>query len=228
MRDIVEIALGEIDPEAIAIANLRAVNEKSDHFMALLKQIELVDQKEPILVRKLHDDEKKKEGATYGILDGHHRYAVFMALQKEKIQAIIIESENEISDLMQAAGANLSHESLEPWQKGQILVTIKEKQNRKLKEVAADFGIARSTAFKYQAAYQRHKKNEDVKASIKENSVYDPDKLEKTLSDFKLNPECMDEESFKEEIHRVDELTLQLSFYKRQLREKLRQIRSSK
>lgn len=226
--DIVKLALGEIDPEAIAIANLRTVNEESEHFTALLKQIELVDQKEPILVRKLRDGEKKKEGAVYGVLDGHHRYAVFVALQKERIQAIIVESENEISDLMQAAGANLSHESLELWQKGQILVTLKEKQNRKLKDVAADFGIARSTAFKYQAAYQRHKKNEEGKKSIKEKPLYDSDKLEKMLSDFKLNAECADEESFKEEIRRVDELTSQLSSYKRQLRDRLRQIKSSK
>lgn len=229
MGDVKEIALAEIDPSAIEITNLREISFDSEHFKELCKQLDDKDigQREPIIIRKLREGEQGKEGTNYGILDGHHRYAAFKKLEKEKIRAEIIESKDEITDLIRVFGVNLSHKSLESWQMGKIVVELKERSKSSVTEIAEKLGIARSTAFKYQAAYKKHLEKDGTKKKKEKTVGYDQTKLESILSGFKLNSNLTDEESYKTEISRLSELSAQLSAYKRILSEKLKSIKSA-
>ena len=172
---IVDIRLTEIDPDAIEITNIRNVDETSTNFKTLKTHISNYGQREPILVRKFRDNETHADGTTYGIVDGHHRFAVIKSLDKAEIKAEVIETKSELDDLIRAAGANFTHKSLVAWEMGKILCDIKEKSKtkRKLEDIAAEFGIARSTAFKYQAAYNNHKNAQKKKSNTETQPLED-------------------------------------------------------
>ena len=110
---ILTIPLHQIADEAIKNAQIRSVNLNMPSSQILKKQLQDEGQKVPIIVRKLRENETTDSGAIYGILDGHHRVAILRELCGEEVEAELVESENEVTDLIKAATPNFSHKSLE-------------------------------------------------------------------------------------------------------------------
>lgn len=229
--NITSILLTEIDPDAIEITNIRKVDETSTNFQTLKTHIKTYGQREPILVRRYRDNERHAEGTIYGIVDGHHRFAVTKSLNQTEIKAEIIETKNELDDLIRAAGANFTHKSLVAWEMGKILRDIKEKSEtkRKLEDIAADFGIARSTAFKYQAAYMNYKHAQKNKnKSITQHVEFNFDKLQEKFNEIVRNTEISDDFKICEtKIKEINEILNMFISYKRTLRDKMTELKKS-
>lgn len=226
-NNFLELPLRKISDSAIKVSQIRAVDKNSTHYTALVKQIKIDGQKIPIMIRRLRAQEITEE-YEYGILDGHHRFAALQELGKEKILAEVVESENEITDLIKSTAPNLTHNSLAGWQIGEILVKLKAMTNRKLEYVAADFGIARSTAFKYQAAYKKHSEKDVVERNETKSQIqYDPRELQQVIKNFNCDDETDTLESYDRKMAQVKVLTDQLTAYKRYLRDKIKELKNT-
>lgn len=147
-----KISLSSIDPEIIPA--IRELKQNSAEYKQLKQAIEKDGQKQPIIVRKLTDEEKSKtkaEEAEYGIIDGNHRFRIAKELKKENILAIIDTGEvSPIRDMILAMRFNVSSIKMSSLQKGEVIYKIFKSTNTESnKEVIKEIG---SKLFGFKAA----------------------------------------------------------------------------
>jgi len=121
-----QIKLREIDP--LAITTVRKLKDKNNAYKILKFSIEQDGQRNPIIIRLLTEDEKKaahKDGAKYGIIDGHHRYDIAQKNNKDTILADIdVEPPSEYRDMKLALRFNNTNIRMTPLEKGEVIYKL--------------------------------------------------------------------------------------------------------
>ena len=157
------VKMTEIDSEVIS--NIRKLKKKSRAYKILEYAIKQDGQLNPILIRQLTDTEKQtaKEGAVYGIIDGHHRYQIALENNQESILAEIDENpQSDYRDMELALRLNVSNISMSTIEKGEVIYNIIKVQNKdSLNEVDVAeigqslFGIKTSMTYRCLNAYKK-------------------------------------------------------------------------
>ena len=138
---------------------------KSRAYRILEHAIKQDGQLNPILIRQLTDTEKQtaKEGAVYGIIDGHHRYQIALENNQKSILAEIdTGSPSEYRDMELALRLNISNIAMSTVEKGEVIYNIIKVQNKdSLNEVDVAeigqklFGIKTSMTYRCLNAYKK-------------------------------------------------------------------------
>ena len=157
------VKMTEIDSEVIS--NIRKLKKKSRAYKILEYAIKQDGQLNPILIRQLTDTEKQtaKEGAVYGIIDGHHRYQIALENNQESILAEIDENpQSDYRDMELALRLNVSNISMSTIEKGEVIYNVIKVQNKdSLNEVDVAeigqklFGIKTSMTYRCLNAYKK-------------------------------------------------------------------------
>ena len=119
------VKMTEIDSEVIS--NIRKLKKKSRAYKILEHAIKQDGQLNPILIRQLTDTEKQtaKEGAMYGIIDGHHRYQIALENNQEAILAEIDENpQSDYRDMELALRLNVSNILMSTIEKGEVIYNL--------------------------------------------------------------------------------------------------------
>ena len=159
-----------------SIPTIRPVHRKNSvDYLQLKKGIEQDGQRQPIVLRKLTDDEKKiskNAVAVYGIIDGHHRFAIAKDLKQKEILAVIdIAEPSNAHDTILAMRFNLSSIKMKPVEKGKVisdlLETLGGESNQELVEKIGEefFGLKKSMTYYCWRLYKK---------SIDEHTVEKP------------------------------------------------------
>ena len=122
-----QIKIKEINPDVIPI--IRAINTKNSNYKILKHSIEQDGQHNPILIRPLTDSEKQniESHVNYGIIDGHHRYAIAKENHQQTILAEIdTEPPSAYRDMVLALRLNVSNIRMKPVEKGEVIYKILE------------------------------------------------------------------------------------------------------
>ena len=122
-----QIKIKEINPDVIPI--IRTINTKNSNYKILKHSIEQDCQHNPILIRPLTDSEKQnvESHVNYGIIDGHHRYAIAKENHQQTILAEIdTEPPSAYRDMVLALRLNVSNIRMKPVEKGEIIYKILE------------------------------------------------------------------------------------------------------
>lgn len=157
------VKMTEIDSEVIS--NIRKLKKKSRAYKILKHAIKQDGQLNPILIRQLTDTEKQtaKEGAVYGIIDGHHRYQIALENNQESILAEIdTGSPSDYRDMELALRLNVSNISMSTIEKGEVIYNlIRTKDRNPLDEMDITeigqrlFGIKTSMTYRCLNAYKK-------------------------------------------------------------------------
>lgn len=157
------VKMTEIDSEVIS--NIRKLKKKSRAYKILEHAIKQDGQLNPILIRQLTDTEKQtaKEGAMYGIIDGHHRYQIALENNQESILAEIDENpQSDYRDMELALRLNVSNISMSTIEKGEVIYNIIKVQNKDsfneidVAEIGQKlFGIKTSMTYRCLNAYKK-------------------------------------------------------------------------
>lgn len=133
-------------------------------YLQLKKAIEKDGQNQPIIVRKLTDEEKKnaRKNAIYGIIDGHHRFAIAKDLKKEKILAVVDNGASSgVRDIILAMRFNLSSIKMSSKDKGKVINDLLEglgdSSNQELIEEIGEktFGLKKSMTYRCLQIYRK-------------------------------------------------------------------------
>ena len=160
-QQIQYISLVEIDENIIP--KIRELNEDSDAFHVLSISIKDDGQRHPITLRRLSESEKKqaKSGATYGIIDGHHRFKIARANNQLTIPAIILTNSSNTdsdiySDVKLALRLNEGSIKMSPTEKGRLLHELAKSTGRNPVSLAGEiFGFKSSMAYRCLNAYRK-------------------------------------------------------------------------
>lgn len=154
------ILLSEID-ESI-IKKVREIDELSDSYVILKNTIIEDGQRYPIVLRKLTEEEKSraKPSASYGIIDGHHRYHIAVKSNKEEILADVItdngELGNSLFDVKLALRLNESSIKMTNEEKGKLIYEMMLETGKNAQTVALElFGVKISMAYRCLNAYKK-------------------------------------------------------------------------
>lgn len=126
-KQVKEVELKLIDPKAIPL--VRAMSANNEGYTQLKKSIEKDGQKQPIIIRKLTAEERKNlpERVVYGIIDGHHRFAIAQKLKHPKILAAIdTEEASPLRDKILAMRFNVASIKMSSIDKGKVIEEILE------------------------------------------------------------------------------------------------------
>ena len=159
------IKLDKIDDKIIA--PIREVKINSESFKLLEAIINEDQQHFPIIIRRLTNDEfnnpQIKQGAEYGIIDGHHRFAVAQRNNKLEILATILDdavadepNARKMQDIKNALRMN-SAIPMTTIQKGKIIYDLSN-QTGKTTDVLGEelFGLAKSMAYRCVNDYKKY------------------------------------------------------------------------
>ena len=120
-----QIKIKGINPDVIPI--IRTINTKNSNYKILKHSIEQDGQHNPILIRPLTDSEKQnvESHVNYGIIDGHHRYAIAKENHQKTILAEIdTESPSAYRDMVLALRLNISNIRMKPIEKGEVIYKL--------------------------------------------------------------------------------------------------------
>ena len=182
------IPLFKIDENVLT--KVREVNEYSENYAILFNSIIDDDQRYPIILRKLTQEERNKRtnfDAIYGIIDGHHRYRIALKNKKKDILAYIMptptnkdydqndnDTPQEFLDIRLALRLNESSIKMTNEEKGKIIYDLMFKMGKSAPDIANKiFGVKTSMAYRCLNAYKK---------SIGESVISRP----KGIKDFKI------------------------------------------
>ena len=155
----------------------------------------------PITVRKLTDEEKSqsKSNAEYGIIDGHHRFAIAKKLGQENILAEIYEvkgDENQSQkylDKCLAFRLNVASIKMTPAEKGKVISELRSQfpqSDKSEKEIIEKigkeiFGLKIAMAYRCVAAYNKEKKSDDKAKESADKTDQKSKDVKMSIKDFK-------------------------------------------
>lgn len=155
------ISIHEIDENIID--KVRELNVRSEAFKILENSIRESNQRHPIILRLLSEDEKRsaKSGTIYGIIDGHHRYKIALDHNKAEILSVVIRTNAQtspdiLSDWKLALRLNESSIKMSSEEKGKIIYKLMQKTGRDATTIAKElFGIKISMTYHCLNAYKK-------------------------------------------------------------------------
>lgn len=155
------ISISEIDENIID--KVRELNECSEAFKILENSIREDNQRHPIILRLLSEDEKRsaKSGTIYGIIDGHHRYKIALDHNKSEILSVVIRTNDQtspdiLSDWQLALRLNESSIKMSSEEKGKIIYQLMQKTGKDATAIAKElFGIRISMTYHCLNAYKK-------------------------------------------------------------------------
>lgn len=223
------IDLAKIDDSIIV--GIRNIKKDDESYKLLEGAIKKDQQRHPITVRRLTDEEKAKSNsnAEFGIIDGHHRFKIAQNLGKTEIDAEIDEAEaSPVRDLSLALQLNNTSVRMTPVEKGKViydLINLYEKmgQKKNAEEIGQEvFGLQTSMAYKCLQDYKRANnlttpKTETGKSKFSVNSLQDAIKKLPTDENAIKNTDiqnCVDQ------LNVIRDVESQLRFYKSLLYDK--------
>ena len=160
------VRLNEIDPNIIRGVRTLKI-DKNESYDALKFAVGKDGQFHPITIRALSDEEKGKvenQEVIYGIIDGHHRYAIARDLGKEEILSQIVNSDkSEYSDIVLGFKLN-ENIKMSAEEKGKAINDLKKLSPEKDIEAIGEeaFGIKKAMTYRYWLKY-RDKNPEEFK-----------------------------------------------------------------
>ncbi len=228
ISEATQVQLDEIDSEIIQ--PVRELTLKNSEYDQLKNSIEKDGQQQPIIIRKLTDEEKsaKNNGTKYGIIDGHHRFEIAKKLNRKEILAVIDEGEaSPVRDMILAMRLNVSSIKMTTIQKGKVLYEILKilgvnSNQETIRDIGQDlFGLRGAMTYRCLRTY---------KISIGEHTVDKPRenkfdineirKLLQKLPDILNDIDNLEESDGKKHIETIESLETQL----RNLKKKIAQI----
>ena len=168
---ILEVKLEEIDAEIIK--PIRQVKTESDEYKMLKTAIKKDGQRHPITIRELAESEKSsaKDGAKYGIIDGHHRFQIAQELGQATISAEITpeaatERDRARRDVVLAYRLNESTIKMTTEEKGKVIYDLlqqeqtsdgkRKRDKQKVKELGEEiFGLGLAMSYRALQSYRK-------------------------------------------------------------------------
>ena len=147
------IKMSEISVTAIKSANIRQeqfnnaeeMEKYKESIAALAHTIEIHGLLSPIIIRELTPEEAAtvENGEKYGIIDGHTRFEAYKLLEKEEINCVIKNDEQQ-NDKIISATANFARADMLEIDKAVIIKEYYDTSKKSYQAVADDFGISKS------------------------------------------------------------------------------------
>lgn len=219
------IEIVKIDDNVIPA--IREVNRDTENYKLLENAIKKDGQRNPIIIRKLTEEEKAKvkEGVEYGIIDGHHRYQIALENHQESILAEIDEEKpSRIRDIILAFRLNGTSIRMTPIEKGKVIYDLMkiykdEGKEKKVDEIGEEvFGLKTAMAYRCYQIYRKSIGESDkTQKSAKEKFVISTlfeavGKLPKSQDD--INLDNMSIEDSVGQLEAIRAIEGQLRFYK--------------
>ena len=235
---------------AKSIPTIRSVHRKNRaDYLQLQKAIEQDGQNQPIIVRKLTDEEKKneKKNVIYGIIDGHHRFQIAKDLNQEEILAVIDTAKSSKErDAILAMRFNLSSIKMKPVEKGKVisdlLETLGGESNQELVEKIGEefFGLKKSMTYHCLRCYKKSNGKDTVDKPREKNFDFSkfrdlaqgvPENIENISADEglrQLGNIKIIEQQLKYLKHEIQSIDFVKEALKQQQQEKLKAAREKK
>ena len=224
-----KVRLDEIDDQAIP--KIRLVDEASEDYRILENAINKDGQRNPITLRLLTDEEKSKarEGAIYGIIDGHHRFHIACKFNRETILSEVDDTPSDpIRDAMLAFRMNTTSIRMSPIEKGKVICYLMKETGADVNEIGRRvFGLKTAMIYRSIQKYKESIGESTVKKSRKSYDKFDSKICQKTLTelfggvgeDFIVHNrfDTNDEETRKEKLKLVKSIKKQLTLLEKQL-----------
>lgn len=227
------IPLDKIDDSVITA--IRNIKKDDETYKLLENAIKKDGQRHPITVRKLTDEEKAKAkensnpNAEYGIIDGHHRFAVAKNLDNTEISAEIDEVEaSPIRDMTLALQLNNTSIRMTPVEKGKVIYDLinlyKDMgQKKKAEEIGQEvFGLQTSMAYKCLQDYKRANNLTTPKTEIRK-SKFSIKSLQDAIRSLPTDENAITNANVQDCVNQLNvirDVESQLRFYKSALYDK--------
>ena len=226
------LKLNEID--STVIAPIRSVNTDSTGYKKLKSAIEKDGQLHPITVRRLTEDEQQrtKNHATYGIIDGQHRFQIAQNNGQDTISAEVYECEDDeqnsaYRDIAMAYRLNEASIKMTSLDKGKVIYDLLEQskgegsgKTASRKEVAQIgeevFGLKKTMSY---AALRKYKENQGIETIDKpRESAFTIEQFQQTLQGLPQTQEDIgDSQKRAEQLEAVKKTQQQLKQLKKLL-----------
>ena len=213
---VVSILLNQID--GTVIPPIREVDKKSTAYKKLSHAIQKDGQLHPITVRKLTEDERKDTGAEYGIIDGHHRFAIVADNNESSILATVVDTPSKedpkYRDTVMAYRMNESSKQMTSVEKGKVIYDLREISGKEPKEIGEEvFGIKRAMSYKLLNAYRK---------SVGENTIEKPryidwESFNQALDELPKTQDAINPDTRKSQLKAVKTVQQQLRYLARDL-----------
>lgn len=213
---VVSILLNKID--GTVIPPIRKVDKESVAYKKLSYAIQENGQLHPITVRKLTEEERKNTGAEYGIIDGHHRFAIVEGNNESSILATVVDTPSEedrkYRDTVMAYRMNESSKQMTSVEKGKVIDDLMKITDKEPKEIGEEvFGLKRAMSYRLLNTYRK---------SLGENTIEKPremdwDSFRQALDKIPKNQSAINEDTRESQLEAVKTVQQQLRYLARDL-----------
>ena len=213
---VVSILLNQID--GTVIPPIREVDKKSTAYKKLSHAIQKDGQLHPITVRKLTEDERKDTGAEYGIIDGHHRFAIVEGNNESSILATVVDTPSEedrkYRDTVMAYRMNESSKQMTSVEKGKVIDDLMKITDKEPKEIGEEvFGLKRAMSYRLLNTYRK---------SLGENTIEKPremdwDSFRQALDKIPKTQDAINPDIRKSQLNAIKTVQRQLRYLARDL-----------
>ena len=210
------ILLDKIDETVIP--PIREVDKESIAYKKLSYAIQENGQLHPITVRKLTEDERQDTEAEYGIIDGHHRFAIVKNNNERSILATVVdtppEEERKYRDTVMAYRMNESSKQMTSVEKGKVINDLMASTGKEPKKIGEEvFGIKRAMSYRLLNAYKK---------SVGENTIeksrdIDWACLNQALTELPKAQDAISEDTRESQLKAVKTVQQQLRYLARDL-----------
>jgi len=212
----VSILLDKIDETVIP--PIRKVDKESVAYKKLSYAIQENGQLHPITVRKLTEEERKNTDAEYGIIDGHHRFAIVADKHESSILATVIdtppEEDRKYQDTVMAYRMNESSKQMTSVEKGKVIDDLMKITDKEPKEIGEEvFGLKRAMSYRLLNTYRK---------SVGENTIEKPREMDwesfnQALDELPKTQDAINPDTRKSQLKAVKTVQQQLRYLARDL-----------
>ena len=213
---VIPIELNKIDETVIP--PIREVDKGSIAYKKLSYAIQENGQLHPITVRRLTEDERKDTDAEFGIIDGHHRFAIVADKHESSILATVIdtppEEDRKYQDTVMAYRMNESSKQMTSVEKGKVINDLMVSTGKELSEIGEEvFGLKRAMSYRLVSSYKK---------SVGENTIEKPREMDwngfiQALDELPRTQEAINPDTRKSQLKAVKTVQQQLRYLARDL-----------
>lgn len=210
------ISLDKID--GTVIPPIREIDKESTAYKKLSHAIKKDGQLHPITVRKLTEDERKDTEAEYGIIDGHHRFAIAGDKNESSILATVVdtplEEDRKYRDTVMAYRMNESSKQMTSVEKGKVINDLMASTGKEPTKIGEEvFGIKRAMSYRLLNAYKK---------SVGENTTEKPRDIDwasfnQALGEIPKAQDAISEDTRESQLKAVKTVQQQLRYLARDL-----------
>lgn len=123
----------------------------------------------------------EKQGANYLIIDGERRFRAATKLKLKEVPAVVIESKDPISRLVEQFHIQEQHEGWTPAEKASVLIQLANETKKSISEVSNILGIPQRTASTYMAIGRLTHQSDFIKLNVPLSMATAIDALKKRI-----------------------------------------------